>query len=1063
MNRRTILTLSTAAVLYGLHALYAVLVTPRLAPPVTEVAQQLRIDNIDQKLRPARNREEAERWLSHVSWVPEAGYQFRAGSSYIYAKEWHQVEATGEIRFEPFAMIWHRGEDPVGAQVEPITIISDSALLKFEQAVDLSAPQAGGGSPKPGRIIGGALEGEVQVRGPDQLSVTGRNFNFKEQSLRVWSDNPVAFTYRRNSGTGHGLEMDLIAHVGTPYKDKPNIDGVRTVRLQRDVEMHLLPNDRAEKVSRDRKEAPRTVVVTSQGQFEYMLEPEVATFHNDVRVQSPTGPREYDLLRQCDQLTLIFERESKSSPGKHPVVPVAPISAAAGDSALPALPPTPTVPSPSKPAGELQFRRMKAEGKQVLLTSQRSQLTALAAEVTYEAQTRVVALRDERQVRVTQKNNEIVAPEITLQLSQGGPLQWAVCRGRGNVRSYAPELPGAAAPRELLFSAEWQREMRKFIDPQTKLDVIELLDQAILNRPGQMALRAQSVKVWLRPEAKSPSRSRSAASPPGSGMQLKQLLALDDVAFATPQLRGLTPRLEVWFEPGKLQPHPGAAHSDSPAGEPNRTAPEVPGAAALAPPYNAPAEKQTGALPAGAREREGERLGLAAVNDTPPPYRERHRGRGPAAGGRKSAQPAAGEAAHPLHITAELIRVRAVQEGQKTDVAEVWNEGRVHVSQERDPPQPRLDVRGDRLHLKNYLGDNQVLEIVGTPADVRDRGLRLEGADIKLDRFENTLHVVGAGMLRLPLQSGLDGKKLPEQQFLDVWWKERMDFDGLKATFLANVTAVLGENRMTCQEMDVTLTRKVSFSEAAPEGQQPEVEVVHCKEGVQMENQEYVETRLTEIRKAKAWEMTLTQSTGDVTAAGPGVLQLWRRKQGKSNTPRGMGLRGAALPRPAAVESPSGWEYTKVEFTGAMRGNRNQRSTTFRDRVRILHGPVEQSSEVLDSDDLPVDGATLTSEALQLTQNEARENQPPFMQMLATGNAKVEGRGFHGLADSISYDESKGAFLLRSVGTRKATIWRQLKPGSEPNRFEAQRMEFIPSRNYLKSNETFGGGGLLSP
>ena len=83
--------------------------------------------------------------------------------------------------------------------------------------------------------------------------------------------------------------------------------------------------------------------------------------------------------------------------------------------------------------------------------------------------------------------------------------------------------------------------------------------------------------------------------------------------------------------------------------------------------------------------------------------------------------------------------------------------------------------------------------------------------------------------------------------------------------------------------------------------------------------------------------------------------------------------------------------------------------------------------------------------------------------MLANGNAEMEGqnREFHGMADTISYDESKGMFMLRSIGTRKATIWRQTRPGAEPSRAEAQRMEFIPSRNDLKTFGTSGVEGLF--
>ena len=73
--------------------------------------------------------------------------------------------------------------------------------------------------------------------------------------------------------------------------------------------------------------------------------------------------------------------------------------------------------------------------------------------------------------------------------------------------------------------------------------------------------------------------------------------------------------------------------------------------------------------------------------------------------------------------------------------------------------------------------------------------------------------------------------------------------------------------------------------------------------------------------------------------------------------------------------------------------------------------------------------------------------------MLGSGNAELEGRTFHARADTISFDESKGLYVLRSLGNSKATIWRQKQVGGEYSRADAQRMEFVPSRNQLKLDQ----------
>lgn len=77
-------------------------------------------------------------------------------------------------------------------------------------------------------------------------------------------------------------------------------------------------------------------------------------------------------------------------------------------------------------------------------------------------------------------------------------------------------------------------------------------------------------------------------------------------------------------------------------------------------------------------------------------------------------------------------------------------------------------------------------------------------------------------------------------------------------------------------------------------------------------------------------------------------------------------------------------------------------------------------------------------------------NQTPNekVQLLGLGNTWLEGRGFSGRADEVSFDEAKGLYVLRSFN-RHATIWREKGPGvHEPQ--HAQRLEFIPALNMVK-------------
>ena len=1035
ISRRLILTASTAAILTGWYALFAIFVTPLLSPVVMETRRQHEVGRID-NTRPRENRQMAQRWLASHPWAADAAYQARTANTFIYAETWEPVKQTGEIRFKPFAVILVRESEPGKEEAEPLVVAAESALLRFAEKLDFDKP-----NPQLGRLVGGVLEGAVTIRGDNNLSVEGRNFVFSEAACKVTSDHPVSFTHGMNRGQGIGLELDLIPGTGPVDPDKPHISGIRTVRLVRDVVMHLTSDTLAKQ--EDPQQADRKVEnvrIKCAGQFEYLIEGHVATFQNQVDVLRPTGNEQYDNL-QCDLLTLIFESTPKA--GDPAVAAATPPGTPAAPAAPPVVPPVAPPATPVKGAlgDNLTFRRMRAEGKEVLLSSQRSDFRARMAELTYDMQNRVVALRDAKQVQVVQALNDIQCPEITVVHDQPGKIVSVVCRGAGRFNSYAADKqqPGVRGP--LAFSAEWLRQLRKYPDPETGLDIVEFEQQALLSQPGQMVLEGNIVKIWLTPDGqRTLSGTPDTGDEKGQPVQPKRLLALDKVAFASPEVVGETERLEIWFEEGRLadMPRPQAAVRSRFRLQPTALRRAVP---------------QT--VP-------GRQIGFMAVDDRlVAQVPAQNVSRGPNQSPPPATPRAPREAKPPMHVSADLIRVRTLRHDNKTEVAEIWNEGKVKVTQARDPGEPPMSIDGDRLHLLNYPDDKQIVQVVGTPAHIRDRGMEIEGADINLDRGRNFAHVDGAGVLRMPVKQSLDGKALKEAQMLDVWWKEQMQFDGHIARFFVDVRATMGENRMSCQEMHVTLSDRVSFSQKEMGEQKAEISMIFCQDTVDVENFEYKENRLTGIQRAHAFEFTLNQLTGDTTASGPGTLTFWRRGNGKR---AGFSPTAAVQANKPLQTEQIDWEYTRIDFAGNMRGNMKQRKTSFFERVRIVYGPVNRSTDVIDEDHLPKDGGWMRCDRLDLHQHKQTTTTDGYVDMMGTGNSELDGRtaegSFHALADVISYDQSKGLYVLRSAGTRKATIWRQEKAGAPTSHNVAQRMEFNPSLRTLKLDRGYGLDGL---
>ncbi len=1060
--KRLGLTATTSAALTGFYCLYALAMRPVVETPGLGPRTSFSNEGVWAPARPRQGEEMAIRYLPSQPWAEKAKYILRTEEAFIYFEEWEPIDEDKAVRFTPFAMVYmKKSRKP---DEEPITVISDSAYVRFVNKFSLTSSNAG-------RVINAALEGSALIEGDKGMRVQGHNFVFSEKQMRIWSYGHVDFNYGPHKGNGHELQVDLIPDEVARAENKLAVKGFRTVRLRRNVLMDLEfregesgplfaqnsapplpPKEPAAEVNTDEetppfateaepaqpaKESKKTkepkeptiVKVRSAGSFEFQVDANIAIFEDEVRVYQPTEPGKYNSL-QSDLMTLYFEPKEKTpKPGSE------------------TPPPTETTkvaePPAAKPAGEesfksvdsnLTFRRLVAVGKNVILRSETNNLIAMMHHLDYDAKSRLVKMTSRDFVRVLQKQSEMQCPLIELLHQAGGEVSHLWAKGAGWLKS-VDEKTG-----KLAFAAQWKKELRKLPDPRTGLNLIELEQEALVRQPeDQFGLAAEFMRLWLEQEEKTKPESPGLVSTDSpddkqessnsSRMQPKRLLALKNVAIVSPQMQGQSQRLEIWFEPA---------------------------------PVSAPLNLETA-------DTKRPRTDLEpAVKQVPNP---------PATKDPAASDPAAKKKSDdgPIEVVADLIKVKVLTHAGKrsSDVSEIWTEGRVDVRQAHAKDVLPLHMTGDRLHVLNRAKDDQLMTLWGSPGHVRDRGMHIEGRDIFLDRRKNFSRVNGEGLLQLPVKRSLEGEEMQEAKPLDVWWTEQMTFDGLNAKFFGNVRAILNNdgmrNNMRCEEMNVLMTNRISFTENLNENEndphkkdRPKAEIsrVECKDGVEFDSYKYEETKLTEIRRGHFAEFALNQITGDSKGQGPGEIKVWRRGRGKR---AGMTPNASVKANRALKPDTSEWEYMRIEFAGLADGNLKQKFNTFRDRVQIIYGPVERSLMVIQRDEVKQtkDAGAMSCENLRLTQRDsAQKEEPAHVELLGTGNVKLEGNTFNARADSVSFDESKGLYTLRSQGSRKATIWRQTQVGGNLSQADAHLMHFIPSRNILKLDRAVGLDGV---
>lgn len=1061
------LTVSAAAGLSGLCAGYVTFTRPLLEPagavnggpfrgPSKEIATPA--NDLVTRFLPA--------------WAADAKYVVRNGRSVLFFNEWKRTDAGKAVELKPFAMLYppkkDRPDDP------PLTILGEVAVLQVEGAIDDIATAA------PGRITGGRMPGMVQLRGPDGLDLLGSDFYFDEKSLQLWSDGEVAFRQGPHSGRGRGVTLELFRVGAAEAFESVAVSGVRTVRLRSDVEMDLRVDDDGGPFGAlagqgakpedtpdagKPKEQPLPMRVACAGEFTFDLQTNQVTFDRDVVAQRATADGGPPDSLQCDTMTVVFEPATAEGKQAHAArwakVDAGTLTEDDGFQAT---------------DGELAVVRLLASGKNAVFRSPSNDLLAYLEDLTYEAATGTTSLsRKSGLVVAKQATSTLASPQIIIEPVEGGTPRIG-CVGGGWMTH--EDLPGQTA-----LTARWSKGLQR-LRAAGGLDLIRLTGDVAVRQPLEnFLLVGDEVELWLDPketEAPAETTTRPPAAIAGGRMEPRTLVAVGNVKLSSPELRADAKRLDVTF-----------------------IAPAAPSATTAR-------RSRAGLIPVSSRVR----LASAEVPAAAAAFPK-------AADGASAApQPASRSAApapapvrqaapqQPLELVAESIAVVAERSDEKPaeeppttgrggQVREVHTTGGVKVVQRRGNGDEPLYIQGDRLDLFNRGEGKELVHIYGRttpategqaakeePALVRDGDSDLWGMNINLDRGENVAWVDGAGILQLPVKGGAEGllgsaevepsetetaapnPEPPKLQRLNVWWRERMRFDGDKANFYGTVQTQLGGDVMSCEEMEVRLTARFDFAAAdrrtaADPAARPEVAEVICKDQVLVAGQEFDEAgKHVGDRQARFGEFRLDQRTGDTRARGPGWISIWRKGDGNR----------AGLTPDSGVRANSGirrdeesWEYLYVKFDGTSRGNVKRRSTTFEDGVEVVYGPVAATGRTIDPnhpDRAPDEAGWMTCDRLTLTQHEKTDLAAAYSEVDAQGNVRLDGRGFSGQADEVMYDESRGQYILKSFGNHVATIakWSEDQNGS--GEASGQEIQFYPARGTAKVTKAKGADGI---
>jgi hypothetical protein len=621
--------------------------------------------------------------------------------------------------------------------------------------------------------------------------------------------------------------------------------------------------------------------------------------------------------------------------------------------------------------------------------------------------------------------------------------------------------------------ARWQKWLRMRPDGEGHVASIAGDAEVVVETQGRLS--GSEMHLWLELAKPAGSAIASPASvavdagsagPDLSGVRPTRMLARGMVEVEAEQLAARTDRMEVWFR----NQEPAMA---TPLG-------------------STPPTQAAGGATASARTKPAGSMA-------------------PSTNAQKS--PTAGR----LVATAALVRGLVSMAGNRSELEEMSLEGQVHVVEEpreqaaaglRDvAAEAGMEIRGDQMQLTRPTRFDARAIVSGRPAEVRGRGLDLQGPLVDFDRGRNRLTVDGAGRLKVPVAAGVGGFEsfgftggmapataAPPQAAvggpaaaapgsLDVNWQGRMDFDGLTARFVDRVVTTSGGTTVRAGSLDVVFNRPIEFSAGQPPpAGRPDVSRIACGSGVRIVSESAAQDGAKSVEQLFVRDLVIDRTTGNVTGTGPGRLASTRFGQPPGmSLPNGPQTPGAAPPpaAPAAAAQPDELTYLGVDFQRGMRGNINRRVMEFHQRVEAIWGPVAKWGDTLDphaATGLPPRVVTISSDVLGVGQTPPAPGQKrSSIEMAAGGNVLVEGESFTARSARLTWSEAKDLLVFEGDGRSDAQLFRQAKVGAATSSASAGKILYWRAINRVDVDDArfldldqlnagaAGAGGLRAP
>ncbi len=824
----------------------------------------------------------------------------------IASKECTFERGGREVVLRPISIAFF-GRPVPGREPEINTIRGDIAILTLDQPI--SGPLDMGKR----KIVAAELRGVQNPDNPrDDVPIFIRNNRhtlrqdddiqvkinkgpvfFDDEKRLIHTDDDVELRDLQSKPetriTGTGLDVHLAANAppgAKPAPAKPKPEGgpttVERIVLLSNVDMHLYneagsgfpalgtapPKPAA--AGQPKSAAPKDHIwITTGGSFSFDVPKNYARFDVptrpsllapdlvNVRRNPPLAPTDADHsdTLECEHLELQFRHKGEEEPEQ------------------------PAPPAAEGQGPNLEIEWVHAWGAKLHMTSAEQHVEAWGNDLEYHALTHTSVLKGDPEALLTKEQDRIHARELEMIQDKEKGTQNVTGRGKGSIHLWSKEKNNygmhARWYEKFTSRREGTQDVLTFKGNAALVEDEQLVPDEVFSDArilsAKTLLKADDLKIWLDPPpapapgggAAGPAKPAAPAKPatgrPGEavesssgGRKPRRVEATGHVIARSPEMRiqeqpataqraaQYTERLSLFFTD---LPAPKTPSAPSPAPVPAAVTPSDP-----APPGPAPIV-------------------------VPPPAPEIKPEPKPA-----QAEPEAAKPARPVELSATFITAHILRyDGtSKTELDQLDTEGAVRVVQEPSPEDNGFTIHGDKLALKRKATGNH-LKVTSDSANLAelhmDR-LVVVGPEIEVDQGDNTAEVYGDGYMKMENTTDFQGNPLKKPEWLTVYWKKFMRFEGSFAEFHGDIEADQAHSRLSCQTLQVYFDKPVTLGdqrttgkkEQRPKGEEPaKAKKLVCDKSVKVEEETY-ETRycLTDrsvaaLREAKVPEAVLAR------------------------------------------------------------------------------------------------------------------------------------------------------------------------------------------------------------